>query len=120
MNAPDDTPECQARRILSDCAMKHELITYQALATALGLSPPGAIARTARVLEGLMHDDAAAGRPLLAAIVVSRADHLPRPGFFLLAAALGRFGADPSRHPEEWRAERDAVWQAARGVQRNG
>jgi hypothetical protein len=39
-----------------------------------------------------MAEDAAAGRPLLAALVISRTrDGLPAPGFFARARALGRY-----------------------------
>ena len=42
-----------------------------------------------QALELLMQEDAAAGRPLLAARVVSRSHPLPNRGFFDLARSLG-------------------------------
>ena len=67
-------------------------ITYQTLAQALRLEPPNTIQQLARALEELMHEDAQAQRPFIAALVVSRRPpHLPRLGFFECAAALGRF-----------------------------
>ena len=43
-----------------------------------------------------MEEDAAAGHPFIAAMVVSRArDGLPALGFFETAARLGRFEGDP-------------------------
>lgn len=67
-----------------------ETITYGALARDLGLTGPGTISQLAAALEHLMEHDAAAGHPLRAAIVVGRLNnHLPAPGFFAKAAALG-------------------------------
>ncbi len=65
-------------------------LAYGALAEALGVAPPHAIGRVARALEATMREDAAAGRPFIAALVVGRArGGIPAPGFFELAAALG-------------------------------
>jgi hypothetical protein len=74
-------------------------ITYQALAQALRLEPPNTMQQLARSLEALMHEDAQAQRPFIAALVVSRRPpHLPRLGFFECAAALGCFsGEDAAR-----------------------
>ena len=80
-------------------------ITYQQAAEALGLTPPHTIRRVALALEALMREDAAAGRPLIAALVVSRRGDLPRQGFFDLAVTLGRFPADPARHGVTYRQE---------------
>ncbi|APE30377.1 hypothetical protein BOX17_05040 [Halomonas aestuarii] len=80
-------------------------ITYQQAAEALGLSPPRTIQRVALALEALMREDVAAGRPMIAALVVSRRGDLPRPGFFELAVALGRFPADPAGHEAAYRQE---------------
>lgn len=66
-------------------------LTYQALAQALGLRPPHTIYRVIQVLEHSMREDAVAGRPFIAALVISRArGGLPAPGFFDLATRLGR------------------------------
>ncbi|MCA1773745.1 MAG: hypothetical protein LC677_14535 [Halomonas sp.] len=74
-------------------------ITYQQLASALGLRPPRTIQRVAQALEQLMEEDVAAGRPMIAALVVSRrGDNLPAAGFFERAVALGRFPADTRQH----------------------
>ncbi len=69
-------------------------VTYAAAAAALGLQPPGTIAQVAALLETLMAEDAAAGRPFLAARVVSRATGAPAPGFYQTAARLGRADVD--------------------------
>jgi len=58
-------------------------ITYQALAKALGLSPPNTIHQLTVALEYLIEEDVAAARPLIATLVVSRAQRgLPALGFF--------------------------------------
>ena len=99
------------RRLLDQRDPKDPCITYQALATALGLAPPGTIRRVAAALEQTMHEDVATGHPMIAALVVSRASKLPQRGFFDLAVALGRFPADPGRHRAAWQAECAAILQ---------
>tara|TARA_R110002049_G_scaffold295840_1_gene483519 strand:+ start:16982 stop:17281 length:300 start_codon:yes stop_codon:yes gene_type:complete len=71
-------------------------ITYQALAKALELSPPNTIHQLTVALEFMIEEDVAAGRPLIAALVISKArSGLPAPGFFACAKRVGRFGGDP-------------------------
>ena len=46
--------------------------------------------------QRLMEEDAAAGRPFIAALAISKAcGGLPGPGFFDCARRLGRFAGDP-------------------------
>jgi hypothetical protein len=70
--------------------------TYAAVAERLAVPPPHRIHRLTDALEALVRADHVAGRPLRAAVVVSRArDGLPAPGFFHLCRELGRyFGPD--------------------------
>ena len=76
-------------------------ITYGALARALGLWMPGSVGKVTAALETTMREDAAAGRPFIAARAVSRArTGLPGHGFFGLARAL-------ARGPQEGESERD-------------
>ena len=83
------------RKTLTDQAKAGETITYAALAERLGLKPPHTIHRLAQALERLMDEDAAADRPLLAALCTSKArPGLPGPGFFLKAQMLGLFSED--------------------------
>ncbi len=84
-------------------------ITYQSLASALGLSQPGAIRKVAVALETSMREDVAAGRPMIAALVISRTSDMPQRGFFDMAVALGRFPAEPYLHRAAWQAECAAV-----------
>jgi hypothetical protein len=54
------------------------------------------IHRVTEALERLMEEDAAADRPLIAALAISKArGGLPAPGFFDCARRLGRFVGDP-------------------------
>ena len=70
--------------------------TYKGLADRLALAPPHTIHRVTEALERLMDEDAAAGRPLLAAFAVGKArSGVPARGFFLKARALGLFSGDP-------------------------
>lgn len=95
----------QVRRLLETAPESSLPLTYQQLATALGLTPPGTIRRVAQALETLMHEDVEQDRPMLAALVVSRRSSLPGPGFFELAVDLGRLPADPAQHAEAYRQE---------------
>lgn len=81
----------RVRAHLEGLAQGEAPITYGALARALGLWTPGSVAKVTRALETTMREDAAAGRPFIAARVVSRGrGSLPGRGFFDLAAALSR------------------------------
>jgi len=85
----------RARAFLENVAKQHTLITYGELAGALQILPPHSIHRVTDALERLMEEDAAANRPFIAALVISKALRgLPGPGFFDCARRLGRYGAD--------------------------
>lgn len=99
---------------LDTLASEGRTATYQEAALALGLEPPQTIHRLALALEASMSKDAAAGRPLRAASVVSRAgDGRPARGFFAHARVLGRYdgpetGADAQAfHETELQAVRE-------------
>lgn len=111
MNSPDTTHSnrptldvlaVRVRKHLQDVVRQSIPITYQALAKALGLTPPNTIHQLTEALEQLMREDAAMDRPFIAALVISRAcGDLPAPGFFDCAAHLGRFDGDATG-PEAW------------------
>jgi hypothetical protein len=85
-----------ARAFLESVAKRRMLITYQELANALRILPPHSIHRVTEALEHLMEEDAAADRPFIAALAISKArGGLPGPGFFDCARRLGRFAGDP-------------------------
>ena len=95
---PTDPTHALARRLrahLQALAALRVPITYRDLATAMLLSPPHTIHQVTEALEQLMAEDAAADRPFIAAMVVSKwRSGLPAPGFFDCAARLGRFAGD--------------------------
>ena len=85
------------RQALIDQAQTGNPTTYKELAARLGLEPPQTIHRIGEALETLMADDVAAGRPMLAALCVSKMrPDIPARGFFLTAQVLGVFSDDPT------------------------
>ena len=96
---------------LSALAQAGATITYGALARDLGLTGPGTIAQLTSALEKLMEVDAAAQRPLRAALCRARLNDLPAPGFFDKARALGLTPDDPAAFTA---AHRAALFAAAR------
>ncbi|WP_084864047.1 DUF6522 family protein [Salibaculum halophilum] len=85
----------RVRAYLSGLTGDTAVVTYGALARALGLWTPGSVRRVTAALEATMRADAAHGRPFIAARAVGRGrDALPGKGFFDLAAALGRGPAE--------------------------
>jgi hypothetical protein len=86
----------RARTFLESIAKRRIVITYQELANALRILPPHSIHRVTQALEHLMEEDAAAERPFIAALAISKArGGLPGHGFFDCARRLGRFAGDP-------------------------
>lgn len=94
------------RTWLEPVAERGETRTYQQVAAGLGLEPPKTIHRVTQALERLMAEDAAAGRPLLAAVVISRTRQgLPAPGFFARARELGCYdGPESGSEAARWHA----------------
>lgn len=87
-------------------------VSYGSIARTLGLYRPGSIRRVTDALELMMHQDAAAGRPLLAARAVSRGSgDLPGRGFFDLAAELGRGPLPPESWADFHRREMEATFR---------
>jgi hypothetical protein len=81
---------------LGEIAGNAQPVTYQTLAKSLELSPPNTIHQLTLALECLIEEDAAADRPLIASLVISKArGGLPAPGFFECAKRVGRFDGDP-------------------------
>lgn len=118
MTNPTDDPDALAgevRALLSCRSLAGPFLTYQQVAAALGLKPPGTIQRVGAALEQTMREDVAAGHPMIAALVISRAGDMLRRGFFDLAVALGRFPNDPAQHRMAWRAECAAVFKTLDG-----
>ena len=85
------------RSHLQSRAVLGQTLTYLEAAQAMQLVPPQTIHQITNALELLMAEDVAAGRPLIAALVVGKMrDGLPAPGFFECAAQLGRFAGAAS------------------------
>lgn len=106
----EDLPAPEAvRAYLARLAAAGRIVTYRDAAAELEIPPPRSIHKLTEALERAMAEDAAAGRPFAAAMVVSRArEGLPAPGFFARAAALGRYDG-PETGPEAARFHRDEV-----------
>ena len=86
----------RVRASLESAAKRRILFTYHELAKALDILPPHSIHQVTEALERLMEEDAAADRPFIAALAISKArGGLPGPGFFDCARRLGRFAGDP-------------------------
>ncbi|MGG7644468.1 hypothetical protein ACQ5SP_06610 [Rhodovulum sp. YNF3179] len=92
----------QLRAHLLTLSPADPLPSYAALATALALTPPGRIAQVTGALEASMAQDAAAGRPFIAALVTGRGGR-PGRGFFETARAHGR-GPGPGESADDWLA----------------
>jgi hypothetical protein len=98
-----------SRRTLRTCllrlAAERRTATYHELADLAGVPPPHRIHSLTLLLEDLVREDHAAGRPLIAASAVSRAQNgISRrgaeSGLGLLGGLLGR------RRERRWAAER--------------
>ena len=82
----------RVRAFLESAAKRRILFTYQEVAKALDILPPHSIHQVTEALERLMEEDAAADRPFIAALAISKArGGLPAPRFFDCAGRLGRF-----------------------------
>jgi hypothetical protein len=93
----DSAPEPLACRLRAHTALAvwRLPITYREAAKGMSLSPPNTIHQVTEALEQLMSQDASAGHPFIAAMVVSKTrGGLPAPGFFDCAARPGRFAGD--------------------------
>ena len=105
--------EGRLRQALLDAARARRVITYRDLAALAQVPKPHSIHGLTLALEAMIRDDQAAGRPLLAALAVSRSPgSIPGPGFFHLLAELGRYDG-PDRGPAAAMAharERDRAW----------
>lgn len=72
------------------CCIQRKTITYLEAANAIDIAAPQRIHQVTQLLEALIEHDQKLGRPIRAALVVSRnKTGLPGEGFFLKAQALG-------------------------------
>lgn len=97
--AEEQTLIAQLRPALIACAAAGETVTYRDLAERVAFPGPHTIHRLTLLLETMVREDHAQGRPLLAALAVSRATGIPGRGFFQLLVELGRHRG-PDQGPE--------------------
>ncbi len=97
MTPPSADELAGLRAVLENARLRHRTLTYREVADALRVGAPHRIHRVTRLVERLLEVDAAAGRPPLAALVVSRVRRgRPAPGFFEHARRIGlHCGDDP-------------------------
>ena len=87
------------RQALVEAAAEGRTISYRDLAARARIPPPYRIHRLTLALESLLRADLAAGRPLVAALAVSRGpEGIPGRGFFELCRDLGLYDG-PDRGP---------------------
>ena len=88
-----------ARAEIMAAIRNKEQITYSTLAATANMTGPHKIHRLTSWLEQLMTEDHLNGRPLRAAVVISKArGGLPAPGFFEKAKELGLDFETTDRH----------------------
>jgi hypothetical protein len=92
--------------------------SYREALTALDIRPPRSVQKLTQALEASMTEDAAAGRALRAAVIVSgHGPALPRPGFFAHARAIGRYdGPDAGEAAARFHARELAALRAELGA----
>ncbi len=90
----------RAEMALATAQRANQTITYAELADAASIPNPHRIHKLTEWLENSMRQDHAAGKPLRAALVISRSrSGLPAPGFFMLCGELGLYkGAASGQH----------------------
>jgi len=122
-NNPPETLASRLREHLQVLATSRRLpITYGEASKDLQLLPPNTIHQITEALEQIMAEDAAAYRPFISAMVISKLrDRIPAPGFFDCATRLGRFVGDATGpgakvfHDGELNAALD-LWAPTRGA----
>lgn len=84
--------------VLERARVQRRTLTYLEVADALAMPGPKRIHKTTRLIERLLKRDFEAGRPIRAALAVSRArGGLPAEGFFDRARRLGLFAGGDHR-----------------------
>jgi len=123
MPAPEIVaPLAPLTAVLRKLAAEGRCVRYAELAKLAGYRPPHSIHRLTEDLEATIRQDHAAGRPLLAALAVSRGTAgrpgIPGRGFFMLLQELGRYhgaleGPDAAACHARELASALAYWGAA-------
>ena len=82
--------------ILGTACRANQTITYTELADAANVTKPQRIYKLTAWLESTMREDHAAGKPLRAALVISRnRGGIPAPGFFMICNELDLYHGAP-------------------------
>ena len=113
-NNADNSWQRRAKMALTIARRTNKTITYAELADAASIPKPHRIRKLTDWLENSMRRDHAAGKPLEAALVISRKrGGLPAPGFFILCSELGLYqGAVSGHHAVEFhRTAITNLWQ---------
>ena len=99
-NNVDNSWQHRAEMALATAQRANQTITYAELANAAKIPNPHRIHKLTKWLENSMRMDHEAGKPLRAAMVISRnRGGLPAPGFFILCGELGLYqGAVSGQH----------------------
>lgn len=90
----DSIARVRLRQTLIDVARSGGTTTYGEIGRRFRLDMGRRAHRSllGRLLDDIDHDERAAGRPMLGALVVRKREGLPGRGFFACARALGRLG----------------------------
>lgn len=94
-------------------ARSRELTDYPQIAALVGLPPSGNHMQheVGYILGEISDDEAAQGRPMLSALVVSTVTHVPGSGFYVLAQQLGKSpGSSSAANEAFWNQELEAVY----------
>jgi len=97
----DESWHAQAEIALLLALRANQPISYDAFATLAQIPSPHRIHKLTQWLEILMAEDAGAGRPLRACIVISKHNDQPAKGFFDKACALGLISAEMTAAEQE-------------------
>ena len=104
----------RAEMALATAQQANQTITYAELADAASIPNPHRIHKLTEWLENSIRKDQKAGKPLRAALVISRKrGGLPAPGFFILCRELGLYqGAVSGQHASRFhKTTINALWQ---------
>ena len=103
-NNADTSWQHRAEMALATAQQAGQTITYVELADAATIPKPNRIHKLTMWLEDTIRKDHAGGKPLRAALVVSRKrGGLPAPGFFMLCDELGLYkGAASGKHAAQF------------------
>jgi hypothetical protein len=109
------TEECQTvYRTLLDAARQETQVFYTEVAEILGAAQgePAAASEVGHLLGEISEDEHAAGRPMLAAVVLT-GKGIPGEVFFAIARRLGALASTaPAEEMQFWMAERAKVYEA--------